>query len=250
VQPHGFMVAAGAVLLGFAVIFAWSNSFKGPFVLDDLPAIVENPSIRRWDTAFSPPNHGETVTGRPLVNFSFAINHRFAARDPLAAKDALTNEMGDAVTGYHVFNLAIHLGATLVLFGLVRRALAGPVFGDKFAASVGPAWLGLNAGGVLAFFVAVLWAVHPLQTGAVTYIAQRAESLCALFYLLTLWCLARSTVVTNPARAWLWLAAGVVACCCGMASKEVMVSAPLLTLLFDRAFLTGNFGGAWRRRLG
>jgi hypothetical protein len=35
-----------------------------------------------------------------------------------------------------------------------------------------------------------------------------------------------------------------------MASKEIMVSAPLIVLLYDRAFLSGSFGEAWRRRRG
>ncbi|MEI6861869.1 MAG: tetratricopeptide repeat protein [Verrucomicrobiota bacterium] len=233
-RPRGLLVVVGAVLLALAVLLAWSNSFKGPFVLDDGPAIVDNMSIREWSTALSPPNHGETVTGRPLVNLSFALNRQLAGKEPRAA-DAQEREGLDKVLGYHVVNLAIHLGAALMLFGLVRRALAGPVLGGDFGAVALP----------LAFFTALLWAVHPLQTGAVTYIAQRAESLCALFYLLTLWCLARGAESDRPGR---WLTAGVVACFGGMASKEVMVSAPLLALLFDRAFLAGSFGEAWRRR--
>jgi Flp pilus assembly protein TadD len=151
-----------------------------------------------------------------------------------------------------------------VLFGLVRRALAGPVLRGKFSGAAAAASLSPESGttnslrvplpertravgsaDALAFFVALLWAVHPLQTGAVTYIAQRAESLCALFYLLTLWCLARGA---ESARPWRWLAPSVLACACGMASKEVMASAPLLALLFDRAFFAGNFGEALRRR--
>ncbi len=236
-RSREFKVVAGVALIALAVLLAWSNSFKGPFVLDDGPAIVDNVSIREWGTAFSPPNHGETVTGRPLVNLSFAVNRRLAGKEPRAA-DALEREGLDKVFGYHVVNLAIHLGAALVLFGLVRRTLAGPALREKFGAVALP----------LAFFTALLWAVHPLQTGAVTYIAQRAESLCALFYLLTLWCLVRGAEAANTTQAWRWLAPGVVACGCGMASKEVMVSAPLVALLFDRAFLAGGFGEAWRRR--
>jgi tetratricopeptide (TPR) repeat protein len=45
---------------------------------------------------------------------------------------------------------------------------------------------------VLALAVAVIWVVHPLQTEAVTYLSQRAESLMGLFYLLTVYCFIRS----------------------------------------------------------
>jgi tetratricopeptide (TPR) repeat protein len=40
------------------------------------------------------------------------------------------------------------------------------------------------------------------------------------------------------------------ACLAGMATKEVMVTAPLLVFLFDRTFLAGSFTGAWRARRG
>lgn len=248
-RPRRAAAWIGAALLALAAVLAWSNSFTGPFVLDDLPAIADNPTIRRWDTALFPPNHGETVTGRPLVNLSFALNHRLADKGP-PAPETPGVPGPDAVEGYHALNLAVHLGAALALFGLARRALTGPVLGGKFAAPAGPLAPGATTGDVLAFFIALLWTVHPLQTGAVTYIAQRAESLCAVFYLFTLYCLARGAAAAGAARSWLWLTAGVVACLGGMASKEVMVSAPLLALLCDRAFFAGSFGEALRRRWG
>lgn len=220
----------GAALLALAVLAAWSNSFNGPFVLDDLPAIADNPTLRSWSAAFSPPHEGQTVTGRPLVNLSFALNHALAAPDPV------TGRVGERVFGYHLLNIAIHLGAALALFGLVRRTLHGPVLQSRFPDATGD---------FLAFAAALLWAVHPLQTGAVTYIAQRAESLCALCYLLTLYCLARGAA---SARPWRWFAPGIIACLAGMASKEVMVSAPVLALLYDRTFVAGSFGQALRRR--
>ncbi len=239
----------GAALIALAALLAWGNSFRGPFVLDDLPAIADNPTIREWRTALTPPNNGETVTGRPLVNLSFALNHALAAKGP-PAPETPGAPGPDDVFGYHALNLAIHLGAALALLGLARRVLAGPALGKNFSAPAGPLAPGASTGDVLAFFIALLWTVHPLQTGAVTYIAQRAESLCALFYLLTLYALARGAAAGGGVRSWGWLAAGVVACLGGMASKEVMVSAPLLVLLLDRAFFAGSLGAALRRRWG
>jgi hypothetical protein len=39
-----------------------------------------------------------------------------------------------------------------------------------------------------------------------------------------------------------------MACAAGMACKEVMITAPILTLLYDRVFLAGSWRGAWRAR--
>ncbi|HVW22582.1 MAG TPA: tetratricopeptide repeat protein [Opitutaceae bacterium] len=120
--------------------------------------------------------------------------------------------------GYHALNLAFHLAAGLALFGLARRAL------DSLGAGLA---------------VALLWTVHPLQTEAVSYVIQRTEGLMALLYLLTLYAFARR-----------WLALSVVCCLLGMAAKEVMVSAPVMVLLYDRAFVAGSFRQAWRARRG
>jgi hypothetical protein len=46
--PRRAIVWGGAALIALAVLLAWGNSFRGPFVLDDLPAIADNASIRQW----------------------------------------------------------------------------------------------------------------------------------------------------------------------------------------------------------
>jgi len=97
----------------------------------------------------------------------------------------------------------------------------------------------------LAFVIALLWTVHPLQAESVTYVVQRAESLMGLFYLLTLYCFVRG--VESP-RAWVWYLLSATACLLGMVTKETMVTAPLMVWLYDRTFVAGTFAGAWRQR--
>jgi hypothetical protein len=45
-----------------------------------------------------------------------------------------------------------------------------------------------------------------------------------------------------------WLGLSVIACVCGMATKQIMVTAPVLVLLYDRAFVSGSFGSALANR--
>lgn len=222
-ERGGWTVWGAGGLLVVAIWLAYLGSFEGPFILDDRPAISENATIHdlgNWRAVLSPPAEGQTVSGRPLVNLSLAINYAIG---------------GEAVRGYHVFNLLIHSLAALVLFGVVRRTLVRPVLGGRFGRHA--TWLALTA--------ALLWALHPLATESVTYIVQRAESLAGLFYLLTLYAFIRSLEATTP---WRWQVVAVAACLCGMASKEVMVSAPLLVWFYDRALGAGSFGGALRKR--
>ncbi|HVW21768.1 MAG TPA: tetratricopeptide repeat protein [Opitutaceae bacterium] len=206
----------GPLVLLAAGLAAYSGSLSGPFVFDDGPAIEQNLTIRRLASSLAPPAGALPVSGRPLLNLSFALNYAAG---------------GLGVGSYHAVNLAIHLLAGLALFGLVRRTLAGP--DDEEA-------------GMVALGAALLWLLHPLQTEAVTYVSQRAESLMGLLYLFTLYAWARGA--REEKRAW--LGAAVAACAAGMLTKEVMASAPVFALLYDRTFVAGSFAAAWRRRRG
>lgn len=215
---------AAVGLLIVAVGVAYANSFHGKLIFDDTPSIVENQSIRHLGSlqVLAAPPDAITTAGRPIVNLSLAINYAIG---------------GLAVEGYHVVNLALHLLAALALFGLVRRTLLLPTLSPQFgAASTG-----------LALAVALLWAIHPLQTESVTYIVQRAEAIVGMFYILTLYCLVRGV---TAARGSAWYIAALGACALGMGSKEVMVSAPVVALLFDRIFIVGSFRESLRRRWG
>jgi protein O-mannosyl-transferase len=207
--------ALGAIVA--AVFAAYASSVSAPFVFDDQLSIVENPTIRQLSLAalVPPSGQGLTVEGRPLLNLSLALNYAIS---------------GLNAWSYHLLNVAIHLLAALTLFGLVRRTLAA---------------LNAPASTLISLSAALLWTLHPLQTESVTYLVQRTESLMGLFYLLTLYCFARGATTGNKTP---WFALSVVACALGMATKEVMVSAPLIVLLFDRTFIAGSFRDAWARR--
>jgi len=228
--------AAGAIAAGG--IWAYAGSFRGAFVFDDLATIRDNPGIRHlwpWWESLLPHNAQSSASGRPVANFTFALNYGLS---------------GNAVWSYHALNLLIHVAAGLVLFGIVRRTLkpdrALPV----------------------AFATALLWTLHPLQTEAVTYLVQRTESLMGLLYLLTLYGFIRYSEGgarlppdrgsalrpdhprepgrTGAHRGWAWLS--VASCALGMGTKEVMVTAPLAVFLYDRTFVTGSAARSWRER--
>ncbi len=211
----------GAALILGAALLAYATSFGGVFVFDDVISLVENPTIRRLGAACTPPSGGATVSGRPVLNFSFALNHAVSGLAPWS---------------YHALNLLIHALAGLTLFGLVRRAFESPFVAARWRTEARP----------LALAVALLWTVHPLQTQAVTYVVQRAESLMGLFYLLTLYAFLRGA--TAERRAGWWFGLAVMACLLGTGTKEVIVTAPILALFLDRTFVAGSFATAGRQR--
>jgi tetratricopeptide (TPR) repeat protein len=254
-SESGWTGALAGVLIVLAAFAAYHNCFTAPFVFDDEWAVIRNPTIRDLRdigrVLAADTGNGAGVRGRPLVNLSLAVNYTLGETD---------------VRGYHAFNLAFHALSALLLFGIVRRTLArmGAAGDVGRGRPTPPQDAGMAASGLsakalataddaalqlddtlLAFAVALLWTVHPLQTETVTCVIQRTESLMGFFYLLTLYLFVRGVASARPAR---WQALTVAACLAGMACKEVMVSAPLLVLLYDRTFVAGSFAEAWRRR--
>jgi tetratricopeptide (TPR) repeat protein len=215
----GLLFCAGIVT---ATAAAYCRDLGGPFLYDDVDSILGNATLRHLSSALHPPP-GLTVSGRPVLNLSFALNYAVS---------------GTAVWSYHVLNMAIHACGALLLFGIIRRTLAS--LAPERRRAVRPA--------AIAFAVALLWALHPLQTESVAYVVQRAESLMGLFYLLTLYAFVRFAGGGPGAGAWAALSVG--ACLLGMGTKEVMATAPLMILLYDRTFVAGSFRGAWRARKG
>jgi tetratricopeptide (TPR) repeat protein len=128
-----------------------------------------------------------------------------------------------AAWGFHLTNLVLHLAATLVVFGLLRR-LTGSVW--------------------RSFFVAALFAVHPLRVESVAWVAERKDVLSALFGLLALWSYARYAERPGP-RRYLLVA---LLLALGLLSKPMLVTLPCVMLLLDywplRRWRPGRFAAA------
>lgn len=212
------------IALVLAALAAYHNSFSVPFIFDDSASIAQNGTIRHLshlgEVLKGPPWAALTVNGRPLLNLTLAVNYALG---------------GLEVGGYHWVNLGIHCLAALTLFGVMRRSLLQPVLAESLGHAAVP----------ISFLTALLWVLHPVQTEAVTYVIQRAESQVSLFYLLTVYAFIRATSAEKGAA---WYLLTIVFCFVGMGAKEVMVTAPVMVFFYDRTFVAGSFLNAWRRR--
>jgi Flp pilus assembly protein TadD len=213
-----------AIALIASALVAFSSAIPAPFVFDDIPGIEHNLSIRQLMPPSVPlqPPRDTPVAGRPVANVSLAIN--YAVNDLLGIDQDPTAHDARRTIGYRLFNILLHSWSGLLLFGVVRRTIR----------SSGVAWLNPDRTAGLA---ALLWLLHPIQTEAVDYAIQRTELIVSLFYLLTLYCSIRAwqtDLVTGRRTQWMVMA--VLACAAGMGSKEVMITAPLMIVLYDRVF--------------
>ncbi len=190
--------------LVLAGTLVYLNTLSNPFVFDDTPWVIGNTRIH------SLANVGDmlTATNRPVMELTLALNYALSGEDS---------------AGYHLFNLIIHVLAGLVLYGLIRRTLLLPNISEAYRGKA--QWL--------ACAVALLWLLHPLNTQSVSYMIQRGESLMGLCYLFTLYSFVRYATGDGTR----WAVAAVAACWIGMGAKEVMATAPLVVLLYDRTFI-------------
>ncbi|HEX7519195.1 MAG TPA: hypothetical protein VF325_02845, partial [Candidatus Deferrimicrobium sp.] len=133
------------LLLAGAVAVVYLNSFRGVFQFDDYNVIVDNGGVHNWGAFLAGLPRGI----RPLLKLTYTLNWI----------------SGLGLFGFHLVNVGLHAANAVMLFFLASR-IGGPSV-SRFA----------------ALLPALLFAVHPVQTEAVTYISGRSVSLMAFFYL-------------------------------------------------------------------
>lgn len=202
-----------------------------PFQWDDQVLIAENTIIKNPGFFLEPSAaKGNSYYGifrrRYVSMLTFALNYKINGLD---------------VRGYHIFNLTVHLLNSLLVYALVRLTFKSPLLKPSVL---------LKHGRKLAFFTALFFVAHPVQTEAVTYVMQRFASLVTLFYLLSLvlyikWRLLMTAGGRRPFEAvplgyyFLCLFAGLLA----MLAKENALTLPFAILLYEALFFSGPLRG-------
>jgi Flp pilus assembly protein TadD len=199
--------------LALIVILSYANTLGSPFIFDSRNNIESNPHIRiskitlndLADAAFKSPEKQ-----RPLSNISFALDYYLHDYN---------------VVGYHVVNILIHISAGFFLYFFVKSTLRTPALRSRYSNHM---WI--------SFFTAAVWMVHPLQTQSVSYIVQRMNSLCAMFYILSILLYARFRLSGQQRNKW-WLFTGcVLAGVLSLASKQIAATLPVFIIIYEWYF--------------
>lgn len=197
-------IVAAALLLAVVGI-GYANSLHGEFHLDD-QNITADATLQLRD--LSPSSLIKAAWhGRPVASLTFALNYYWGEH---------------RVFGYHLVNVAIHAANALAVYAFLSLLFRLPCAGDTVRELRVP----------LALAGALLWASHPVQTQAVTYIVQRMTSLATLFYLLALIAYLRGREAGGRARVSWWLgalASGALA----LGSKEIAATLPFALLMIE-----------------
>jgi hypothetical protein len=198
------LIAFGVI--AFMVLIAYSNTFNASFHFDDNPAIIENPNIRHvtWQNI-----QNLLSTNRPTVDLSIMLNYQLS---------------GLNVVGWHTFNILNHIANSCMVYLFVLWTLSLPVLVQQYGEKARR----------MAFFCALLFAVHPIHTESVTYIISRSETVTAFFYLLTILFFIKAVRTGRFGYSIMAFVASLLA----MQSKEWAVTLPAIVLLFDYLFLS------------
>ena len=189
-------------LLLLYIVIIYSNTLQTPFLLDDRVNIVERPNL-----------HLSILTVKNVANTFFAgeANNRYLHRPLSSLSLALNYYVGRFnVAGYHVVNLSIHLIAAVFLYKILILLLGLKKFNFSN--------IEINC---IAGLATILWAAHPIQTQAVTYMIQRMASLSAMFYVIGLWFYLKFRCPEKYANGKLSLFFSGLFFCCAILSKEI-----------------------------
>jgi tetratricopeptide (TPR) repeat protein len=205
---------AALVALAALTFIIYSNVLHGPFIFDDGMYISKNPQIKDLALLWPP-------SPRYLTFISFALNYAVGGLDTF---------------GYHLFNVALHIINSALVFAVALLIFRTPVINEK----------GLGRCALpTAILASFLFAAHPVQTQAVSYITQRFASLTALFYLLSLASYLKWR--TSPGRGrFFFYGIALLSAIAAQFTKETGFTLPAVILLTEFAFFRRS-GGMGKR---
>ncbi|MBT3509616.1 MAG: tetratricopeptide repeat protein [Nitrospina sp.] len=203
------------LILVTVIGLVYGNTFLNAFHFDDIPSILEKPWIRGIDKV---PQFIFSFFERPLVILSFNINYAISEFK---------------VWSYHLFNIIFHIVATLLVFQFVKQALGSL---KEFSPQKS-----------IAFFSAMLFALHPLSTQSITYISSRSSVLVTIFYLgaLILFFKGFNTWKEKGKKSWNFFLGSGFCFLLGGFSKETIVTLPAMLFLFHFYFISREKPKIW-----
>lgn len=188
------VICAGLVAITWAV---FGQTIRHQFVnYDDPQYVFDNPFVRAglsWPGMAWAFSHVHSQNWHPLTTLAHMLDCQLFGLQP---------------GWHHLVNVLLHAAAVIVLFVTLRRATARP-------------WA--SAG------VAALFAIHPLRAESVAWIAERKDVLSGLFFMLTL--MSYVAYVRRPSIGR-YLTMSILFAC-GLMSKPMLVSVPIILLLLD-----------------
>jgi tetratricopeptide (TPR) repeat protein len=209
-------------LLFFLVFLIYSNTFHASWHLDDYHNILENPWLKiknlqpqsifqTFYASFDRGLYSNSQIYRPVACLTFALNWYFGQSNPF---------------GYHLVNIAVHFITAFMLFLTILALFESPNLRGKYKRSEY----------FIALLAAVLWAINPIQTQAVTYIVQRMASMAAMFYIAGIYFYIKARLDDSRSARIVFYLGCCLAFIFALGSKENAVLLPVSLILVEFIF--------------
>lgn len=210
-------------MLIFIAVIPYCNSLANGFVYDDDVQVLRNPLIRNFShvgqifttSVFSYQGGAQGVTNyyRPLMTLGYLFCHAVFGFNPF---------------GFHLVSVVLNAAVVALVFVVTRR-----LFKDRG----------------LAFVAAALFALHPIHTEAVDWIAASTDLELTLFFLLAFWCYVKLDRATGLRRIC-FFAGMIVSFALALLSKEPAATLPLLAAIYEHACREDRSETGWRVKIG
>jgi len=195
------------------------NTLSHDFVWDDHTYVLGNPQFQKGQyffhyfvSDFCDGVNEDCFFYRPLVSLTYLMDQLFWGSNPF---------------GYHLTNVVIHILVSLLVFAVVWTLLQ-----NKMAA-----WIG-----------AILFAIHPIHSESVSFVAARTDPPATLFYLLA-FVLYLKTSQFKGVQGVLVQAVSLLCFSLALATKEIAVTLPLVLMIHSLLFPKPqrSIRGLWNR---
>jgi protein O-mannosyl-transferase len=215
------------LLLILLASLPYLNALANSFVYDDRQQILENPYIHSFrylgrifgSTVWTFEGaQGVTNYYRPLMTFAYLIGYTIFGRLPF---------------GFHLMNLVLHVAVVLLLFVVTEH-----LFQDR----------------LLSVITSGLFALHPIHTESVSWIAGITDLELSFSFLLTfLLYLRLADTGRETAPSWLSYVLMLLAYGLALLSKEQALVLPALAIVYEHFYrpgrATSQFRDKWQRYL-
>jgi tetratricopeptide (TPR) repeat protein len=212
------------LLFCLIILISYSNSFQSSWQLDDKPNIIKNNRIHLtelspeqfWQASHAKPGSGGFY--RPVACISLALNWFFGQSN---------------VLGYHIVNFFIHCWVAWFLFLAIKTLFFTPRLFKRYP----PDQIVF-----ISATAALIWALNPIHTQAVTYIVQRMTSLAAMFSVLAILCYLKARLSGDTTIRTTFLVCAVISYLLAIFSKEnaviIILTLPIFEILFFQRTLS------------
>jgi tetratricopeptide (TPR) repeat protein len=209
------------LLMTILVCLTYGNTLQHSFHFDDIPSILEKPWIRGLDKI---PDFIFSYSQRPLVILSFNINYAISKFEEWS---------------YHVFNISFHLLVVVLVYRLSKLIASRMIRNTPSR---------INNFSQMPLLAALIFALHPLNTQAVTYISSRSSVMATIFYLAAILLFFEGYYKKNIKSCYLYIAFAFICFVSGLLCKLIIITLPAILFAFHYYFIAEQNIKIWITR--